>query len=365
MSLVTKTLNSALWVALRFFARQLVNTVLFFWLAAVLSPAELGVASLGVTVALFLLPVVSRGVRDALIQRPEIDDTLRNSAFTLNILLGVGLSILLAVFALFSDRIFGDPRMVSLTLLSSMIPLIVAIGNPIEAMWERRFQHKKIMVVYAISSLVAGVVTVGVALSTYPIWALVAYNITTFAIATVMFLAMDGWRPTSTGSRSEISRIGRFSAPIIVSQTITAGNQRIVEMIIGILVTPAGVAFFRFGGNFTRLLNQFCIAPVLQVLLPAFARSKNSAEWKLTRVLAINAAVSFFIFLVSATILPEFVVAVFGDKWPLQGPSPQSCALPFSQVCSGRSAIRCWSQRTKPSGPWPCPPPRWWSPRSM
>jgi PST family polysaccharide transporter len=107
----------------------------------------------------------------------------------------------------------------------------------------------------------------------------------------------------------------RFASPIMISQTIATGNQRIVEILIGIFLSPASVAFFRFGGNFTRILNQALITPIIQVLLPSFARSRSTPEANLSKALVMNSSVLFFVFLGVASIVPAFVDEIFGPQW--------------------------------------------------
>jgi PST family polysaccharide transporter len=86
-------------------------------------------------------------------------------------------------------------------------------------------------------------------------------------------------------------------------------------MLIGVILSPASVAFFRFGGNFTRVLNQALVTPIIQVLLPSFARSRSTPEVNLSKAIVLNASILFFVFLGVASVVPAFVNEVFGQHW--------------------------------------------------
>lgn len=319
LSLSSKTFKSALWMMVRMAGRQLANAVLFFWLAALLSPADLGLAALATTLPVFLLTMVTRGIRDAIIQRPEINDEILDSAFLANTLLGLMIMGIIFLSAPLVGQLYGDPRLTSLSLLASTIPFLAALGNPQEALCERNFQHKRISLIYLVTSLLGVGAAVYAVLGGHEIWALVVFNLCAYGLTTLLLWLTSDWHPKGCWSWAEMIAQGRFATPVIISQTISTGNQRIIEMLIGALLTPGAVAFFRFGSNFTRLLNQIVITPVIQVLMPAFARSSTEPEMNLYRALVVNSTVLFPVFLGMAAVLPDFVEAAFSEEWALAG----------------------------------------------
>lgn len=310
---------AALWVAVRIASRQLANVAVFFWLAFELVPTDLGVASLGVTLALFTIPLVTRGLREAVIQRETLDEALLATAFGANVVLGLGLCLMLLALAPATGALFGDDRLPALAAVAATIPLLAALGNLQETLWERDFGYRRITVIYMIAALTSSAGAVMTALSGAAIWALVVFNVTSYASVTALMWLAGSWRPRARPDVATALVLLRFAAPIMVSQTIATGNQRLVEMIAGALLSPAAAAFVRFGGNFSRLLNQIFVTPVIQVLMPAFARSTASPEANLRRVLVVNAAVLLFVFMLAAAMVPEFVRGVFGMQWDMAG----------------------------------------------
>ena len=319
MAGMRKMIVSAAWVAAKIGSRQLANALIFFWLAFKLPPAELGVAALGVALAMFTLPLVTRGMREVIIQREALDPPVVVSAFCINLCLGAGLCLGLMLLAPVLAPVFGDPRLVSLGQVAALVPLLAALASVQESLWERSFEYRRITVIYAASAVIASLAAVAVTLAGQAVWALVTFNLATYGTVAVAMWVSGSWRPQARPQMGEMRRMLRFAAPVMLSQTIATGNQRLVEMLAGALLTPAAAAFLRFGGNFTRLLNQAFVTPVIQVLMPAFSRSKARPEDDLFRVLAVNSAILFFVFMIAAALLPGFIPQVFGEKWAAGG----------------------------------------------
>lgn len=310
---------SVAWVAAKIGARQLANALLFFWLAYKLPPGELGVAALGVALAMFSLPMVVRGMREVVIQREKLDERILSSAFVLNLCLGLVLWLGLMLLAPVLAPVFGDPRLAQLAMVAAVIPLLAAVASLQESLCERAFDYKRITAIYAAGAAVAGVLAVAVTLAGAAIWALVVFNVVSYTIMAALMWLKGPWRMRARPDPAEMLVMLRFAAPVMISQTLAIGGQRIVEVLVGALLTPAAAAFMRFGGNFIRLLNQTFVTPVIQVLMPAFARSKASSEHNLVRVLAVNGAILFFVFMLAAALLPGFIEVVFGEKWAIGG----------------------------------------------
>lgn len=319
MATIRKAAIGAVWVAARIASRQLANAAVFFWLAFELDPAELGVAALAVAPALFALPLVTNGLREALIQRETLEPRTVSTALAVNAALGLALCLLLLVLAPAAGRVFGDDRLPALAALAAAIPLLAALGSPLETLRERAFDYRRITLIHMAAALCAAAAAVTTVSGGAPVWALVVFAVASHA--TVSGLMWLTGRPRDLGrpDRAEARRLLRFAAPVMASQTLAVGNQRIVEMLTGALVSPAAAAFLRFGSNVTRLLNQLFVTPVIQVLMPAFARSRASSGVNLFRVLAVNAAVLFFVFMLVAALAPELISAVFGPDWAPAG----------------------------------------------
>lgn len=300
-------------------SRQLATAALFMWLAAVLDPGDLGIATLAVVLPVFSLPLVLQGIRQVVIQRPEIDARTTDTAFALNLAIGFTVSAGLFIAAPLVGHVFQDDRIIPLARFSAVIPFFAGIGVLHETLLEREFRHRRIAAIHITSALFALLAAIAAVLADYPIWSLSIFGVVSYASVSILYWATATWRPQCAWSGVEARRQLRVAMPLMLSKTIATGNQRIVEMMVGALLSPAAAAFFRFGGNFINLTTRLLVGPLAQVLLPAFAASKSSPEHNIRRALAANAAVLFPVALTLAAILPDLVLVAFGEKWTTGG----------------------------------------------
>ncbi len=307
--------KSAAWTAARIGGRQFANLVLFFGLTIKLNPSDLGIASLAAALPMLLLPIASSGVREVVIQRRELDDESRDTAFLIVVTIGVLLALTIAVLSQTLSDLFNDPRIQVLSLVGSAIPLVASLGSIHEALWERDFRYKNIAVIHLLSSLIAGFIVIAAIYFNHAIWAFILFNLTYFFMASLQFWLLSEWHPENRWSLSEVLRQLRFAGPIVLTKTFTIGNLHIVEMIIGAVLSPGAAAFFRFGANFIRMLNQFTLTPIVQILLPAFVKSEASPEKTVSRTITVLSAILFPAFLGMATILPSVINGLHLTEW--------------------------------------------------
>lgn len=319
MTLRAKSVKSLVWLAARNFGRQLVNSLLFFWIALVLSPEQVGFAALAVAVPVFLQPVVTRGFYDAVIQSGQTDATLRDTAFWTNLGLGGLLSGMLFAATPLLTGAFGAGDFTLVFQAAAAIPLVTALGAIPEALFARVFHQRAVTVAYTLGSVLAAIPAALVVKAGHGVWVLVIYTLGSSTITSVALLVLQPVRPGPAWRAAEARRQLRFALPVMLSTTIAVGNQRIAELLIGAFLTPLSAAIFRFGGNFPRLLTQMCVAPVMQVLLPAFARSTAGTERNIRRSCVVVAALSLPVFHVAAGVLPDLVPWIFGPDWALGG----------------------------------------------
>lgn len=92
-------------------------------------------------------------------------------------------------------------------------------------------------------------------------------------------------------------------------------------MLVGLLLGPAALGFFRVGGRALFILQEIVLKPFEQTLLSALARINEHDQRAIStlRVVRVSAYFTFPIFFGAAALGPEFIVLAFTDKWALSG----------------------------------------------
>ena len=88
MSLRAIAARSALWSAAETWGVRGVSALVFLLLARLLEPAAFGVMALASVYLMILQMLADQGFAEAIIQRPELEDAHRDSAFWANVAIG-------------------------------------------------------------------------------------------------------------------------------------------------------------------------------------------------------------------------------------------------------------------------------------
>ncbi|MEH6676981.1 lipopolysaccharide biosynthesis protein [Phenylobacterium sp.] len=309
--------RSAGWLFLRAGGRQAANTAAFFTIAALVSPAAFGLASIAAALAMILRAALQRGLRDIVIQRAELSAEALDTAFWLNLCLAGVLSLGLLVATPLVVLAYGQPSLGPLIAVSSLLPLIAGLSAIQEARLEREFRHRTLTIAQLCASLLAAVIGIGLALSGAGAWALIFYNIVEAAALTMVTLALARWLPGLRFSFTEARSQIRFAWPLMVSFTFTNGNLRFAQLVVGLILGPQATAYFRVGSQVNQFLTQTVAAPIVRVLLPAFSRLEADFGRHYVRALAAVCAFAFPAFLGAAAVAPAILPKLMGDDWQI------------------------------------------------
>lgn len=178
-----------LWLLLGTMGQNLLQVISILVLARILSPKDFGVVSIGVSIIAFLRIFSEVGVGPALIQKERLEPSDIKTAVTLSLVLGLGLAIILYVS---SDAIasFFDAGGLD-SVLKSLAFMLPFVGYSVvgQSLLQRNFEFKKLSLVTFISYFFAyGVVSIGMAIEGFGVWALVgAYWVQTILFTCLLF----------------------------------------------------------------------------------------------------------------------------------------------------------------------------------
>jgi O-antigen/teichoic acid export membrane protein len=319
MSLRQDAIRSALWLMLRFAGRQGANTVAFFVLATLVPPDEFGLGSIAVAVGMLLKILVQRGLRDRVIQVPNLTEDELNTAFWLNAILGVVLALSLILISIPLSNLFNQPTLASMLWVVASIPVVGAISSIQEARLERSFDHQHLTTAQGIASILAALVAVALAASGLGAWAVVSLAVVETIGIAIATLAVAWWVPGCKLERGLVPAQLAFAWPIMVIGLATVGNVRGAQLIVGMILGPAAAGIFRIGLQVNQLLMQIVCAPVGQVLLPAYARLREGFGERFLLAQTAFATVTLPVFFISAALAPTGVEWMLGAEWSSAG----------------------------------------------
>ena len=325
-----KAISGVFWSAVQNWGSQAGSLIAFLVLARLLQPEDFGLVALANTFIVFFTLAIDQGFSTALVQRQQLDEAHWNTAFWVQLGLGVGLTLLILGSAGFVAGIFHQPMLEpvlrSLSLIFLLRPLILVQ----RAALRRQLAFKKIAIRALVSIFFGGGVGIGLAITGHGVWSLVAQQLTFEAVGVVVFWWVSDWRPALQFSRRCLGDLSSFGVSIFGSNLLAFGNNHFDTLLIGYFLGEVALGYYAIAYRVLQVLTQLLIGTGNQVALPILSRFQSEPERFLKAFYQIVGCVSLValpIFVGVATLAPELVGVVFGVQWMLAVPMMQVLAF--------------------------------------
>lgn len=337
MSLKKSFGKSTLWMSAAASGNSLISFVIFIILSRLLAPEEIGLVAFALIVVELGKILVNAGLPQAIVRYPEWDERYAATCFYLNLLLAALVTLLVFFIAAPVIAWYYDARAELLVQVLSMVFLLEGVKAVHEGKLKREFNFRAIALRTVVGSLLAGVVGVVLAFQGYGVWALVWQQLLNQLVVTLVTLNSARWVPGLQFSLAHARALLAFSTPLTLAQMISNFASKIYEMLVGLLLGPAALGFFRVGGRALFILQEIVLKPFEQTLLPALARM-NEREQRAQgtlRVMRMSAYFTFPIFFGAAALGPEFIQLAFTEKWAQSGQVMTLLALGIAPLVIG------------------------------
>ena len=187
-----------------------------------------------------------------------------------------------------------------------------------------------------VGMLVGGVAGVTVAVLGGGPWALVAMQLSSAVTSTALLWGMSGWRPSRTLSVRSLRELSAFGGRFLGGTTFLTLNQNADNVLVGRFLGAASLGFYTLAYGVILSPLARLASPVMQILIPAFARLQDDKKALSTGWLRATSALAVVVLPLTLTVAVtahQLVVLVFGQRW--------TPAVPVMQILACVSAMQC------------------------
>lgn len=318
MNIAQKTISGAKWSAISRFGQQGLSFVVTAILARLLSPDAYGLLGMATVVTGFINIFKDLGTSSVLIQHKELSDDLISSIFWVNVLFGLLSTGVVAVIAPWIALFYREPQVVPVLRVLSFSFLVSGLSIAQQALLTRQMAFDKLARIELASSVVGGVVGIGMAVSGMGVWSLVGQTLCrSFAITVLLWIA-SAWRPQLRLGWTEVRSVASYSLNLsgfnIFNYFVRNADNILIGRYLG--ATPLGYYSLAYRLMLYPLQN---ISGVLgRVLFPAFAQIQDDNtrfRRAYLRVCASISVVTFPMMLGLLVVAKPFVTTIFGPRW--------------------------------------------------
>ena len=297
---------------------QLMSFVVFLVLARLLDPGSFGLVAMATVSVAFFRIFKEFGFGAAIIQRENLEDGHLDTAFWTDILVNIVMMTITFLSAKWVANLYNEPRLEDIIQALSLLFLLAALSQVQASILRRDLEFKVLAIRTLIAEVIGGVTGIACAISGLEVWSLVARQLTTAIIGTLILWFMSDWCPGLKVSRRYFNDLFGFSAKMFAANIVNFFGSRSDAFLIGYFLGPVSLGYYTIAQRLILLLTSFLGSTVNRVAWPAFARLQDNPEkirhgfYSASKLLAL---VVMPIFLGVYSVAPELVPIMFGSQW--------------------------------------------------
>ncbi len=260
---------------------RVIDLALMLVLARLLSPADFGLVAIAMIVVLITEAALELPLSQALVRLPVIQPSFYDTAFTLSLLRGVILCIIVCGCAFPFAHFYKHPGLAPLICALSLAPAARGLLNPRMAQFAKDLNFKYEFFFELAGKSSAFIFGTATAFITHSYWSIAICTIAAPLVTTLLSYCVMPFKPRLTLSDWRV--FADFLGWISVSQIIMAMNWQSDQLLLGRLMSPTQLGLFSNANNVSNIPQLALFSPIMRPLLSAFAMVKQESA-RLARV---------------------------------------------------------------------------------
>ena len=317
-SLRNKTVKGVGWSAIDNVVQTGVTFVVSIVLARLLSPDDYGLIGIIAIFTTVCTALINGGFTTALIRKKDATDDDYNTAFITN--LGVSI-VLYALIFLCSPLIadfFGREELLALTRVSSLGMIIGALALVQQTRLTKRIDFKSQTKITLIASVSSGIVGIVLAVLGFGVWSLVAQQLMSHCLRTVLLWFVNKWIPSLRFSSKSFHELFGFGWKMMVSSVIDTVWKELYQVVVGKFYSPATLGQYTRSKQFAKLFSSNLTSVIQRVTYPVLSNIQDdkkrmvAAYRKIIKTTMFVTTISMFFL---GAISEPLLYCLIGPKW--------------------------------------------------
>lgn len=308
--------SSVLWSSVRNWGTRLGSVAVFFAVARILPPAELGLFASAAVIIAFADIFAENGIGDAIVQRKKINPELLSTALWMNLAIAALICLVLWLAAENIAQYLRIPGLATVLPPVAFGVVLNAISFVPQGLLRREFKFRALGIRALWTTGLSGVTGVALALAGFGVWSLVAQFLLAGLFNAGLIWRCTSWRPRLLVRIADARSIGAFGMKIFLGKLLSLSATRIIELIIAASLGPAMLAIYVMGTRINAVLMQMLSGVTIDVSLSNFSRLANSEyfEQSFYRTMKFAAMIMVPAFVMLSALAPEVTWIAFGKN---------------------------------------------------
>ncbi|AOV16828.1 hypothetical protein BJI67_06930 [Acidihalobacter aeolianus] len=315
-SVLARTAHGTSWLIGWRLANRALGFISTLFLARLLSPSDFGIVALAMGFMQSLNQLSELGTENAIIRDEKHDRAIYDTGFTINLIRGSLVALLIFILAAPAAEFFHSPHFEQVVWLAALISFLNGFENIGIVDFRRFMAFNYEFKLKIIPRIISAVTAILLAFILRNFWALIIAILVNQIITLAMSYVLHPYRPRLT--LQAWRRMASYSTMLWFSNLIGLAGGFGTKSIIGKISGIASVGIYEVGIDFASLTTSELAGAFSRALFPGFAELRKAgkdASEMIPRVIGIMALVTFPAGVGISLISYPIVQLALGSKW--------------------------------------------------
>lgn len=312
------TIKSGGWVLLVRIIHWVLQFVRIIVLARILAPHDFGLFGIAFLL-LSLLDTFSRtGLWEALIQKNDDIRQYLDTVWTLGVVRGAAIALVLFFSAPAIAAFFNAPEAEAMVKIIGWAMVFQGLSNIGVVYFDKSLEYHKYFLLMALTAVADLVVTLIVALIYKNAWALVAGCLAGALAGCIASYFLHPYRPKFSLQIKKAGNLFSYGKWIWGSSILVYLTTQADDFFVGKMLGIAALGFYQMAFRFSSLISTEIIFPLLKVTFPAYAKIREDIprlKYAFQNVVKIIAFLVFFMAVLLFVLADNIVFTLLGETW--------------------------------------------------
>ena len=312
MTVTRKVVSSAMFATSAKLLSKALGILSTMVLARILAPEQFGFIAI-ISIALYFFDILSHTASEQyVIQRAVVTKKQLDTAWSLNLIVKIVISVVIASTAPWVALFFERPELSNAIALSAIILPIQALKSPLYILLKRQLKFSLLFWSSLIERVLAVPFLITLAISFKSYWAFVVTDIFAAVVAVIISYIIAKKRPSFT--LIELSTQWAFSKWLLAKSIVGYTRSQIDTVVVSRTFSSGVLGNYHMARELAMMPAHFLLSPAIEPLLSAFKNDKDRADELLNTLIAVLIVIiplCAYIWKFSE----ELVFLFLGDNW--------------------------------------------------
>ena len=263
---------SALWAAGESWSLRGVSLLVFLVLARLVDPAAFGLVALAAVYVTTVQALSDQGLATALIQRENLEEAHKDSAFWANLALAT------LALAWPAAAFYSEPRLAVILRWYALWPLLGSLSVVQQALLRRAMRFRELALRQLAGAIAGGIVGIAMAYAGMGVWALVAQQLVNQAVALAVLWSIAEWRPRFAFSHRHFRDLFGFGFNVLAANMMRAIGFQADRLVLGFFLGATELGYYSIAQRLLAIVTDFVAGSAERIVVPLFSRIQGDRE---------------------------------------------------------------------------------------